>query len=286
MAHKPNSPVNDARPPIRWTDLASWHPQLTSALSDVLRPGAVDRLSAVESSELYDDDSEWLELVLGEFSGNEKAFLELVDQALEWSRVRTFHGTRTADARSFTHEGIRLHDRPKLEAEVRSLVAREPTLHGMADRLDEAFARTAHLIDHGRCFVVVDERVLIEECGHYLLGGSEFVQGILGPQAARSVLSDCAPTVIEVDLPLSRVPPSQLREFSRTLVGEWAKILRRPRAEPRYLDFSFCLQEPIPAAWVAGHFHPLAVHDPHEGRRSVPTRQADCAACAHASSDA
>jgi hypothetical protein len=152
----------------------------------------------------------------------------------------------------------------------------------MADRLDEAFARTAHLIDHGRCFVVVDERVLIEECGHYLLGGSEFVQGILGPQAARSVLSDCAPTVIEVDLPLSRVPPSQLREFSRALVVEWAKILRRNRSEPRHLDFSFCLQMPIPAAWIAGHFHPLAVRDPHGGRRPVPTRQAHCAACTDA----
>lgn len=282
-ADMPDPLGTTAQPPIRWTDLATWHPRLTSALCELLQPHAVDRLRVVESDDLYDDDSEWLDGVLHEFPGSEEAFLELVDQALERSRVRTFHGTRTADARSFAEEGIRLHDRAKLEAHVRSLVAHHEALHGMTDRLDEEFARTAHLVDHGRCFVVVDERVLIEECGHYLLGGSEFVQGILGPHAAQAVLSDCAPTVIEVDLPLSRVTPSQLREFSRTLVGEWAKVLRRSHSTPRHLDFSFCLREPVPALWIAGHFHPQVVHDPHGGRRPITTRQTSCAACADAS---
>lgn len=282
-ADTPNPPENAAQPPIRWTDLTTWYPWLTLVLRDLLQPLAVDRLRDVESDDLYDDDPEWLDVVLHEFPGSEEAFIELVDQALERSRVRTFHGTRTADARSFAEEGIWLHDRAKLEAHVRSLVAHHEALNGMTDRLDEEFARTAHLIDHGRCFVVVDERVLIEECGHYLLGGSEFVQGILGPYAAQAVLSDCAPTVIEVDLPLSRVTPSQLREFSRTLVGEWAKVLRRSRSTPRRLDFSFCLREPVPPSWIVGHFHPPVVHDPHRGRRPVPTYQTSCAACADAS---
>lgn len=258
---------------------------MTAVLRDMLRAGATGRLCKVATDDLYDDDPDWLNLVLCEFVGDEDTFLELIDQKLEWSSVRTFHGTRIADAGSFLEEGIRLHERVKLEAHIRSLVARHESLRWMAGRLDDAFARTAHLVDHGRCFVVLDERVLIEECGHYLLGGSEFVQGILGPDAAQAVLSDCAPTVIEVDLPLSRVPPSQLREFSRVLVGEWAKVLRRVHPVPRHVDFSFCLKEPIPASWIAGHFHPPVVNDPHRGRHPVPTRQINCAACAGVASD-
>lgn len=270
---------NTARSPIQWTNLTTWHPWLTSILRDLLQPFAVDRLRTGEATYLHDDDSEPLDLVVSEFVGSEEGFFEFIDQALEHSRLRTFHGTRTADARSFVDEGIRLHDRAQLEAHVRSLVAQNDALRAWAGRLDAEFARSAHLVDHGRCFVVVDERVLIEECGHYLLGGSEFVQGILGPYAAQAVLGDSAPTVIEVDLPLTRVRPSQLREFSRTLIGEWAKVLRRSYSTPSRLDFSFCLREAVPSSWIVGHFHPLVVNDPHDGRRPVSTRQTTCAAC-------
>ena len=271
--------VTPVRQPIRWTDISSWHPQMTSVLNNLLRPGAVNRLNEVEDHDLYDDDSEWFELALGEFPGDEETFLELISQALEAYCVRTFHGTRTADARSFINGGIRLHNRAELENYVRSLVAKHNCLHAIAGTLDDRFAGTAHLIDEGRCFVVVDERVLIEECGHYLLGGSEFVQGILGPHVVQAMLSESSPTVVEVNLPLLRVTPSQLREFAKKIVGEWTRILRRDPFAVRRLDFSFCLQEPVAASWVVGHFHPPVVNDPHNRRRPVPTRQAYCAAC-------
>ena len=150
----------------------------------------------------------------------------------------------------------------------------------MAPTLDEKFEASGHLIDHGRCYVVVDERVLIEECGHYLLGGSEFVQGIIGPERAQAVLDTCAPTVIEVDLPLGSVIPSFVDQFSRRLIGEWAKLLRRKRTEAGRLDFTFTLQAPVPPAWIVGHFHPAIVKDPHRGHKRVKVARTSCAACA------
>lgn len=266
--------------PLRWTDLSSWHPLMTSMLGDLLEPGAIRRLGRVKSSELYDDDPEWLDLVVAEYGGDEEQLIESICERLQWRSVRVFHGTRTSDAGSFTEQGIRLHDRQHLESEVRALVEHRDELSWMVPILDGKFQATAHLIDEGRCYVVVDERVLIEECGHYLLGGSEFLQGIVGPERARSVLNDCAPTVIEVDLPLGRVTPSFLAEFSKKLIGEWAKILRRKRTEAGRIDFTFTLQEPVPAAWVVGHFHPKIINDPHHRRAAVKVKRAHCAACA------
>jgi hypothetical protein len=268
-----------ANVPLRWTDLSSWHPLLTSILGDLLEPGAIRRLGRVESSELYDDDPEWLDLVVAEFGGDEEKLVDLVSERLQWRTVRVFHGTRTADAGSFTEHGIRLHDRQQLESNIRALVGQRDELSWMAPTLDEKFEATSHLIDEGRCYLVVDERVLIEECGHYLLGGSEFVQGIIGPDRAQTVLGECAPTVIEVDLPLGRVTPSFLTEFSRKLIGEWAKVLRRERTEAGRMDFTFTLQEPVPAAWVVGHFHPEVVNDPHQLRRAVKVKRTYCLAC-------
>lgn len=266
--------------PLRWTDLSSWHPLLTSLLEDLLEPGAIRRLKRVRSSELYDDDPEWLDLVVAQYPGDEEALIEAIGECLRPRTLRVFHGTRTADAGTFADQGIRLHDRARLESEVRALVERRGELSWMAPTLDEKFAASGHLIDHGRCYVVVDERVLIEECGHYLLGGSEFLQGIIGPERAQAVLEECAPTVIEVDLPLGLVVPSFLDQFSRLLIGEWAKVLRRKRSEAGRLDFTFTLQAPVPPAWIVGHFHPKIVNDPHRGHNRVEVQRTSCAACA------
>jgi hypothetical protein len=266
--------------PLRWTSIESWFPLLTSELGTLLEPGAVKRLQRVKSSGLYDDDPEWLDLVVAEFVGEEQELVELLADRLQWRKVRVFHGTRVADAGTFTRDGIRLHDRRHLEKVVRDLVAGREELGYLAGRLDERFAKSAHLVDEGRCFVVVDERVLVEECGHYLLGGSEFVQGIIGPSQAQAALSECAPTVVEVDLPLSRVEPGFLTELTRTLAGEWAKILRRKRAEARRLDFTFTLRAPVPPEWIVGHYHPAIVCDPHSRRTAVDVKQLHCAACA------
>lgn len=269
-----------AEVPLRWTSLESWVPLITAELGSVLEAGAIGRLSRVRSPSLYDDDPEWLDLVVGEFAGDEEQLIELLRERLQRRRVRVFHGTRIADAASFSQHGIRLHDREQLEATVRDLVAQREELSYLATSLDERLTGSAHLIDEGRCFVVVDERVLVEECGHYLLGGSEFIQGIIGPSQAQAALSDCAPTVIEVDLPLSRVEPPFLTEFTRTVIGEWAKILRRKRTEPRRLDFTFTLRAPVPPEWIVGHYHPLIVCDPHNRRAPVHVKRVRCTACA------
>lgn len=267
------------RCPIIWRDVSSWHPQLSSILDDLLNVGAVHRLRLLPSDDFYDDDMEWCSSVLREFSNDEETFFYCLKPALETHSLRTFHGTRTGNARSYLNEGIRLHDRTKLEQHIRSLVSNHQTLHGLTEHLDDLFEKSENFTDQGRCFVIVDDRVLIEECGQYLLGGSEFIQGIIGSELARIVLEDAVPTIIEIDLPLVSVPSTQLRAFVRKLVGEWLRLLHRPRAAPRPLDFSFCLSEPVPPEWIVGHKHPSVVNDPNNGRRPVTLQQTTCPAC-------
>jgi hypothetical protein len=249
-------------------------------VGELLGERALQRLRHLNADHLYGDDPEWFELTAQEFGDGQERFLELATDHVRKQTLRTFHGTRIADARSFFECGIRLHDRRALEAEVRELLDRREGLTWLKSTLDQRFADTAHLIDEGRCFVVVDERFLVEECGHYLLGGSEFVQGIIGPREVQMLLRESAPTVIEVDLPLNAVRPSQVTEFTKDLIGEWARVFRRVQCDARRLDFTFCLREPVPPAWIAGHYHPPVVHDPHSLRRPIRIENPRCAACA------
>ena len=258
-------------PLLRWTAAGTWMGWIEEFVSAALPPHVIDHILAIDTTGYYDDDIGWFDLVTSEASAREEDLLNLADAYIEQARVHAFHGTRTADARTFLIEGIRLHSRSQLEAEIRAKLLAEPELAWVERNLDAALARTAHLLDEGKCFVVVDERVLVEECGHYLLGGSEFIQGIIGPLELRPYFGAATPTVIEVALPLSRVSPSLLREFSRALIGEWCKLRHRPSAEPRRIDFTFSLTEPVRSDWIIGHFHPPFVHDPHGLRKPIRT---------------
>jgi hypothetical protein len=248
-------------------------------LEAVFKPDVKSRLNEIDVSGFYEDDPEWVSVVAAALQSPESGVVEAVAERLEATTVRVFHGTRTADAGTFLSEGIRLHDRQRMEAEVRTLVGRAKDVGWLETTLEKRFAETAHLTDHGRCYVVVDERVLVQECGHYLLGGSEFLQGIVGPDRAQSLLGSCAPTVIQVDLPLRRVSQSQQNAFASRLIGDWARMLRGAANEARRLDFTFVLREAIAADWVVGHFHPTVVYDPHRMRRRVMTTVTSCKSC-------
>lgn len=264
--------------PIRWTEPNTWRPRIAAILNALSEGAAIQKLADADVSGLYEDDPDWVSLVAEAVDAPEQRLVEAVAARLAGSTVRVFHGTRTEDAGSFVSEGIRLHDRQRMEAEARALV-RRAELQWLEAVLDERFAQTDHLIDHGRCYVVVDERVLVEECGHYLLGGSEFLQGVIGPELAQSVLRWCAPTVIEVDLPLRSVSDPQQIQFASSLVGDWARMLRRRRSEARRLDFTFVLREAVPPSWIMGHFHPTVVRDPHRMRRAVKSAVTSCRSC-------
>lgn len=277
-----DEPIEVADEPIRWTKSGSWLPRINSILNAMFGPRATLRLQEVDVAGLYEDDPDWVSIAAKAAHASEERLVAAIAEGLASCNVRVFHGTRTADARSFISHGIKLHDRQEMESLVRSLVQRATDLNWLEPTLDSRFAETSHLTDHGRCYVVADERVLIEECGHYLLGGSEFLQGILGPCRAQSLFESCAPTVVEVDLPLRWVSESQQLQFASKLIGEWARLSRLACEKPRRLDFTFVLCEAVPASWIVGHFHPAVVYDPHRMRRPVRSKITSCDACVEA----
>ncbi|WP_157516682.1 hypothetical protein [Methylosinus sp. LW3] len=261
-----------------WKDAGTWMPQLSAWLAPKFRKDGLRRLNPGGFRDLPWDDPEWLALLGRCLAAGIEYHAETLANALEFSILRTFHGCRTDDAGSYFREGLRLHDRDAMKQRLIAIVDQNDELAGMRTRLDISIAEVDITLDIGRLFVVADDTALLERAAHYLIYGSEWITAVLG-RGRHVLLKTGVPTMIEVDLPLSVATPATRIAFARKMLSEWT---RRTCNLPDWhapIDFSFCLHENIPPAWVVGHSHPVQLRDPLERRQLYKSPRTRCAYC-------
>lgn len=267
---------------IEWKSPGSWVPAMTKWLKPELIEGALAHLRANRRTDLYDDDSEWLDVAEQVLCGDlEYEVLPALAEALTEASVRCYHGCRCEDAGAYHRLGIRLNDPEDLAAQLRDLVDRLPGLDFLRSSIDERI-RTfdATQRDTGKLYVVLDDRRMVTGgSGHYLLYGSEWMQCILGFEAHLALLEWGSPTMIEVDLPLRLVSEHQRFELARALLQEWTRQKTTRPKQVWHIDFSFMLRSAIPSEMVVGHYHPEKVVDPFHGFVSRLSGGTTCPSC-------
>ncbi|MDJ0448824.1 hypothetical protein [Methylocystis sp. JR02] len=264
-----------------WRSADTWVPQLSAWLTPKFHKDGIRRLKPGHFRNLPWDDLEWLDLLGRCLTSDIQYHTETLADALEPSTLRTFHGCRTDDAGRYFREGLHLHDRDAMTQRLTAIVEKNDELAWMRSRLDDAIAEINSTLDIGCLYVVADDTALLEYAAHYLIYGSEWITAVLG-YGRRALLKTGVPTLIEVDLPLRVTTPDTRVEFARKMLGEWT---RRACNLPDWhapIDFSFCLRENIPPAWVVGHSHPAQLRDPLERQKLY---QSPRTRCAHCSSD-
>jgi hypothetical protein len=133
----------------------------------------------------------------------------------------------------------------------------------------------------GRLYLGVDWRNFTEYAGHYLLEGSELLQGIAAelpayPRCQEILRQRGIPTIVECNIPLEWLTDGGLR----SLVVDVVQYLRFGETETDILDHSITLNHDLPPKYVVGHFHPRSVKDPHAGFIAVELMLGQCGWCA------
>lgn len=180
--------------------------------------------------------------------------------------LTVFHGGRPLNADAYYREGLQLADHDKLTATARSVF-----LSGEFPEIDESeFQNAAHRpsgIDNWRTYVSLDRRHCLQDCGHYLIYGSEHICGIAaslsrnGMRDYRQVLKRFGrPTLFTLSLPITMACESDLIEFGE-LIRDWVPRVRAGR-RPAKVAFTFTLRMGLPPGCVLGHEHPDSVKDP------------------------
>lgn len=268
------------RGPIIWKHPETWMPVVRSWLRPRLAKGAVGRIRKADFSDLYADDSAWLEMLLAVARPDADDLVGGFADELDRMVVRAYHGCRTEDAGEYFRRGIRVHRREELEELVRSIVADDDRLRWMLPTLVARMADFPSRCDDHRCFVVLDDRALMEQAAHYLIYGSEWVCAVLGHGWRDPLLERGAPTMIEVDLPVKWVSVGLREELSKLLLGEWTRQTVAKPSGTFLEDFTFTLHHDLPPETVVGHWHPERLVDPLERMRVHRPASTTCRHCA------
>jgi hypothetical protein len=264
---------------IEWRSPRSW----VSPLSRWLRPYLAQGIRTLErmgEQDLCDDDSQWLKIAGSVLRVHYDEVAERLGHALSFATLRTFHACRVADAGTFARNGIRRNDPEALTAQLRKLLDEEPDLSYLKPSIEDR-QRDAELYgrDAGRVYVVLDDKSLIRDAGHYLLYGSEWIMCMVGSGGHEVLRRRGVPTMLQIDLPLSVATDDERRQLAQSLLQEWARIkVNRPDWVPE-VDFTFCLHRDVPAKWLVGHYHPTTIPDVHYGCIERPTLVTSCPHC-------
>jgi hypothetical protein len=264
---------------IIWKQPDTWVPPLTAWLAPSFRADAIRRLKPGVERDLCWDDMEWLDVLSRSIKGSVENLTDSLSDALLPGVVRTYHGCRTDDAGTYFRNGLLVHDRERLKAQVTAIIDAHEELHYMKPQLDRAIAEVDNGHDHGRAYVVVSDKALLDGSAHYLIHGSEWIMSLFD-DFGRTILKRIgAPTLIEIDLPLSVTHSSDRRGFAEDMLQEWTRLTCNGQEWIAPTNCSFWLIRDVPPESVVGHSHPASMMDPHNGMRMYRSPVTSCKHC-------
>lgn len=254
-------------------------PLLKTWLSPRFRKDWMRRLRPGVYRDICWDDSEWSDILDKSLRGGFDRCAEELADSLEYAVLRTFHGCRTDNAGTYFREGLRLHQRDEMTARLRAIVDQNRELQWMRGQLAAAIQEIDNSQDEGRLYVVADDTCLLQRAAHYLIYGSEWIAAVLSTPGRSALKTIGAPTLLEIDLPLSMSSFQTRTELAVRLLNEWTRFSCNKPDWSAPIDFSFCIQSNIPSSCIVGHSHPAELHDPWNNREVYRSHVTTCGCC-------
>lgn len=121
----------------------------------------------------------------------------------------------------------------------------------------------------GQVYFGLDDRFLIEYCGHYLIYGSEYLQSLCSNLRAKThcdlnsqLRRAGTPTVFQVKIPVDQFENHELKSLADDALPAWAYCIAHDKPEPGLLDFAIMVGHTLPSEHIVSHYHPEAIPDP------------------------
>ncbi|MBR8279086.1 hypothetical protein [Burkholderia vietnamiensis] len=261
---------------LDWRNRAEWLDATSKYAGHVLTP-ALRRTLAKTRPKCWSDDMSWLsdwEDLVPEF-----AFC----LAKQYTHLKAFHGCRPVTLSSYYKHGLRGQDGDQLISFFREIFADVPAsdLDAAIASLDDRSTR-----ERGAIWLVSDDREMIEEYGHYVIQGSEFLMALAATLGVSRSGEDYrfrlrergVPTVLEIDLPVGFVNGDDIEEVAKLVLSVWGQAATKQRAgsspSPCYV-----VRRTIGAECIVGHVHPAKIRDPHRSNICYVNTQHTCDVC-------
>lgn len=206
-------------------------------------------------------------------------FAELIEKVLHrfyerYAFLKMYHCCRPISVESYYLSGIQALNMSEMNTRFQGIFLGNPKyplvtpdlVQGAIEYMAKSYKR------QGYVYFGLDDRFLINHCGHYLIEGSEYLQSLaafierkVGGDLKREFREYGKPTVFELRIPISFVPEGELRELASELLQTWAYNTAHSRNDPYELDFGIELDRKVPSDHIMGHYHPERIPDPSNG---------------------
>ncbi len=262
---------------LDWRDPERWFSDIDRYAGGLLNSTLKRRLRISKPSGCWSDNLSWLP-----DPDIETDFRELFLGF--YSRAKGFHGCRPVSVRSYYERGLLGQNRRIIEETFRQLFS---DIDGSL--LETAIEQMTHRghDENGKIYFVSDDTYLVEECGHYLIQGSEYLIALAASLCdQRFSLEDFRlrlrtigiPTIFEVDIPFSLVPEAQVAAACRSILAEWGKrALNSDRGGADGLVW--IPRSDLSSEYIQAHWHPKKIPDPFFAHGVYIARSTQCDAC-------
>ena len=196
--------------------------------------------------------------------------------------VTLFHAARPASIERYFDQGIRVSDSKDLNREAFEIFS--PL--GVSQQEIAAIALDKELGgEDGRVFLSIDDRDYTDECGHFLLYGSEYFGAIAARltktfgQRPRDLLHYIGiATVFKIDVPKQALGKHDFRNLAIALMAHYFSAARQ-NTEATLIDHTVVLYDDVPPDWIKGHYHPKIIKDPFRNFLTVVEDSTTCQFC-------
>jgi len=260
-----------------WKDFPKWE----KFIQDIFAKNDYESLSeairkAKEKFE-YANDSYFDELYkkFGDYS-------ELIDNFLKqffnkFNFIKMYHCCRPLDVQSYYDFGIKVLDMSDMNTRFRELFGNNPRFTQITETHIKAAIEymAGSYKRHGNVYFGMDDRFLINYCGHYLIYGSEYMGGLatfIQQQFNYDLKAELRkygkPTIFKVRIPVTAFSEAELRELASEALRTWAFNMAHNRTYSYELDFGKDFDYSLASDHIIGHYHPNKIPDPLNYRRT------------------
>jgi hypothetical protein len=254
-----------------WQAFETWRGVIWELLGDLVNSRVKRAFVRSPPKYVVGDDLSWLNKIILSVRGidvDTKVFLteRLIDR---FQALRAVHGTRISDPSSFYRHGLLPLDPEVFHEHARTVFLNDDFPEITEAELKNAILAVGGQLREGRVWFEGNENLLVEQCGHYMLYGSEYLIAIAANLGQRrdyrqALKATGKPTLFVCDVPLHFISGYTLQEFAGTaLEMVFQELLDGHKFSPdRWRGAGFCIHKALPPSCLVGHCHPVVRRDP------------------------
>lgn len=264
---------------IEWQCPEKWMSLLDSIFS--IKNRQFNKFTCKTIQYCWNDDRifEYCELITG-FNKNES--VKNIRKSIKNFKIRLFHGCNSTNVPSIYKLGILRRTKIISKKIINDFIEKADAI-GMSisqDDINKSLNTLDDDIDIGRLFLSLDHQGYLDgSAGHYLIYGSEFLQGHFGYKSQLFHKEHGIGTIVICDVPINMIPPIQQMGISESLLREYVRLKSGGGQFIPPIDHSVILQRNIPTEWIVGHWHPREIVDPLQGMVKKVNTNRSCPSC-------